>query len=50
MQVSNYVGPLYSVPLEVGNSAVIIISTYKDGTHLGTVFEYNRSIPICISK
>ena len=48
MQVSNYVGPLYSVPLEVGNSAVIIISTYKDGTHLGTIFEYNRSIPICI--
>ena len=48
LQVSNYVGPLYSVPLEVGDSAVIIISTYKDGTHLGTVYEYNRMLPIII--
>lgn len=48
MQVSNYVGPLYSVPLEVGDSAVLIISTYKDGTHLGTVYEYNRFVPIVI--
>ena len=48
MQVSNYVGPLYSVPLEVGDSAIIIISTYKDGSHLGTVYEYNRFVPILI--
>lgn len=48
MQVSNYVGPLYSVPLKVGDSAVLIISTYKDGTHLGTVYEYNRFVPIII--
>lgn len=48
MQVSNYVGPLYSVPLEVGDKAVIIISTYKDGTHLATVYEYNRFVPILI--
>lgn len=48
MQVNNYVGPLYSVPLEVGDSAVLIISTYKDGTHLGTVFEYNRVLPLVI--
>lgn len=48
MQVSNYVGPLYSVPLKEGDSAVLIISTYKDGTHIGTVYEYNRMIPIII--
>ena len=48
MQVSNYVGPLYSVPLKVGDSAVLIISTYKDGSHLGTVYEYNRLVPILI--
>ena len=48
MQVSNYVGPLYSTPLKVGDSAVLIISTYKDGTHLGTVYEYNRLVPIII--
>lgn len=45
LQVSNYVGPLYSVPLEVGDSAVLIISTYKDGRHIGTVYEYNRLVP-----
>lgn len=48
LQVSNYVGPLYSTPLEVGDSAVLIISTYKDGTHLATVHEYDRSFPIVI--
>lgn len=48
MQVSNYVGPLYSVPLEVGDSAVLIISTYSDGTHLGTVYEYDRFVPLLI--
>lgn len=48
LQVSNYVGPLYSVPLEVGDSAVLIISTYADGTHLATVYEYDRMVPIII--
>ena len=43
LQVSNYVGPLYSVPLKVGDSAVLIISTYADGTHLGTVYEFDRT-------
>ena len=48
LQVSNYVGPLYSVPLEVGDSAVLIISTYGDGTHTGTVYEFNRFVPLVI--
>ena len=48
LQVSNYVGPLYSVPLEAGDSAVLIISTYADGTHIGTVYEYDRLTPIII--
>lgn len=48
LQVSNYVGPLYSVPLKVGDSAVLIISTYGDGTHIGTVYEFNRFVPIII--
>ncbi len=48
LQVSNYVGPLYSVPLGVGDSAVLIISTYADGTHLATVYEYDRMVPIVI--
>lgn len=48
MQVSNYVGPLYSVPLKEDDSAVLIISTYKDGTHTGTVYEYDRFVPLVI--
>lgn len=48
LQVSNYVGPLYSVPLKVGDSAVVLISTYGDGTHTGTVYEYNRFVPLII--
>lgn len=48
LQVSNYVGPLYSVPLNAGDSAVLIISTYADGTHIGTVYEYDRLLPTII--
>lgn len=48
LQVYNYVGPLYSSPLAVGESAVMIISTYADGTHLATIFEYDRAIPLLI--
>ena len=48
LQVSNYVGPLYSTPLKEGDSAILIISTYADGTHTGTVFEYNRTLPLII--
>lgn len=42
MQVYNYVGPLYGAPLKVGDSAVLIVSTYADGSHTATVYEFNR--------
>lgn len=48
LQVYNYVGPLYGEPLREGDSAVLLISTYEDGTHTATVFEYNRLVPLCI--
>lgn len=48
LQVSNYVGPLYSAPLAVGDSAVLIISTYADGRHMANVFEYERTLPLLI--
>ena len=41
MQVYNYVGPLYGAPLKVGDSAVLIVSTYADGSHTATVYEFN---------
>ncbi len=31
--VYNYVGPLYGQPLKVGQRAVLLISTYSDGSH-----------------
>ncbi|MBR1758826.1 MAG: YibE/F family protein [Lachnospiraceae bacterium] len=45
--VYNYVGPLYGVPLKEGDGVSLIISTYSDGTHRATVYEYNR-IPALI--
>ncbi len=43
LQVYNYVGPLYSVPVSAGDGVTLIISTYADGSHRATVYEYNRS-------
>lgn len=40
--VQNYVGPLYGVPVREGDGVSLIISTYADGRHMATVFEYNR--------
>lgn len=42
LQVYNYVGPLYGRPAAVGDRVMLIISTYADGSHVGTVFEYDR--------
>ena len=46
LQVSNFVGPLYGVPLEEGDGAVIVISTYADGSFMGTVYEFDRLVPL----
>ena len=42
LQVYNYVGPLYGDPVKTGDSVVMIISTYKNGDHKATVYEYDR--------
>lgn len=41
--VTNEVGPMYGEPAAVGQSIVMTISTYSDGTHMASVFEYNRT-------
>ncbi len=41
--VYNYVGPLSGVSVHEGDSVSLIISTYGDGSHRATVFEFNRS-------
>lgn len=46
LQVYNFVGPLYGAPLKAGDSAVLIVSTYADGSHNATVYEYNRTLPL----
>lgn len=48
LQVSNYVGPLYGAPLEEGDNAVVLISTYADGSHIGSIFEYDRILPLAV--
>ena len=42
MLVYNYVGPLSGVPVGRGDGVTLSISTYSDGTHRATVYEYNR--------
>ena len=42
MQVYGYVGPLYGGQLKVGDGATLLISTYADGSHVATMYEYNR--------
>ena len=44
--VNNYIGPLYGVPLEKGDSASIIINTYSNKEVKATVYEYNRIEPL----
>ena len=40
--VSNFIGPLYGVPLQPGDSAALIVNTYANGEIRATVYEYNR--------
>lgn len=49
LQVSNFVGPLYGVPLYEGDTAVLIISTYSNGDHTATVYEFDRTVPLIIT-
>ena len=42
MMVYNYVGPVYGAPVREGDSVALVISTYADGQHRATVYEYNR--------
>ena len=45
MVVYNYIGPLYGVPVVVGDGVTLTIKTHADGQHSATVYEFNR-IPI----
>ena len=48
LQVYNFVGPLYGVPVGEGDSVALTISTYANGDHTATVYEYNRTTPLII--
>lgn len=48
LQAYNYVGPLYGVPLGAGDGCTLILSTYEDGRHTASVYEYNRATPLLI--
>ena len=45
--VSNFVSPLYGVPVSKGDSVSLTISTYSSGDVKATVYEFNR-IPVLI--
>lgn len=44
----NAVGPIYGEQAQVGDSVTMIISTYENGDHTATVYEYNRSTAVYI--
>lgn len=48
LQAYNYVGPVYGVPVKTGDNVVLIISTYANGDHMATVYEYSRLVPLLI--
>ena len=48
LQAYNFVGPLYGVPVGVGDSVALTISTYQNGDHKATVYEYDRALPLAI--
>ena len=43
---TNTVGPLYGEPVSAGDGVTLLISTYEDGSHTATVYEYNRSTAV----
>ena len=48
LQAYNYAGPLYGVPLKVGDPCTLIISTHENGDVNATVYEYNRTVPLLV--
>ncbi len=42
LKVFNDVGPLNGVPVQEGDKVSMIINSYRDGTIMATVYEYNR--------
>ena len=48
LQVYNYVGPLYSVPLQTGDRCTLIVSTYENGDVQATVYEFDRVVPLIV--
>lgn len=32
----------------MGQRAVLLISTYSDGSHTATVYEYDRAVPLAV--
>ena len=48
LQVYNFVGPLYGMPAKEGDSVTLTVSTYENGDHMATVYEYDRTTPLII--
>lgn len=46
LMAENTVGPMYGEPAKVGQHLTLTISTYENGDHWASVYEYNREIPI----
>ncbi len=50
MTANNYFGSIYGVPLAVGDGVVLTVKTHADGSHIATVYEFDRipTLAVCL--
>ena len=48
LQVDNFSGPLYGIPVREGDRVVVLISTEPDGSYRGSIYEVDRTLPLAV--
>ena len=50
MTVKNYFGSINGIPLEKGDGVILTVKTHADGSHIATVYEFNRipTLTVCL--
>ncbi len=50
MTANNYFGAITGVPLEVGDGVIFTVKTHDDGSHIATVYEFDRlpTLAVCL--
>ena len=48
MTANNYFGSIYGIPLEAGDGVVLTVKTHADGSHVATVYEFDRILALAV--